>query len=109
MDAPAHTVNDAFQAPPQRWLVPGGVQTVLALAWLSSDKRPRAVANTWRSLDTETKRRTTVEDLCGGADITVTEFFRSVYRTGLELNALFRRPPDLPIFMLGLLKRDGSD
>jgi len=81
----------------------------MALAWLSSDKRARAVANAWRALATETKRSTTVEDLCGGADITVTEFFRSVYRTGLELNALFRRPPDLPIFMLGLLKRDGSD
>jgi DNA-binding transcriptional regulator YiaG len=75
---------------------------------LSSDQRARAVANTWRSLTIE-KRRTTIEDLCGGADITVTEFFRSVYRTGRELNALFRRPRDLPIFMLGLLKQDGSD
>ena len=81
----------------------------MALAWLSSDKPARAVANAWRALAIETKRRTTVEDLCGSADITVTEFFRSVYWTGLELNALFRRPRDLPIFMLGLLKRDGSD
>src|SRR5215472_9740104 len=41
MDAPAHTANDAFQAPPQRWLVPGGLQTVMALAWLSFDKSAR--------------------------------------------------------------------
>src|SRR5215831_14590659 len=109
MNAPIHSVSDAFQAPPQRWLVPGGVHTVMALAWLSFDKPARAVANAWRALATETKRRTTIEDLCGGADITVMEFFRSVYRTGLELNALFRKPRDLPIFMLGLLKRDASD
>ena len=63
MDSPAHTVNDAFQAPPQRWLVPGGLQTVMALAWLSFDKPARAVANACRALATETKRRTTVEDL----------------------------------------------
>jgi DNA-binding transcriptional regulator YiaG len=81
----------------------------MALAWLSSDKPARAVANAWRALAIETKRRTTVEDLCGGADITVTEFFRSVYRTGLELNGLFPRLSDLPIPMLSLRNRGGSD
>jgi len=67
------------------------------LARLSQSESAQAVAGIWRSLSPPSRERADVAELAHGAlvtgaDISVAEFLACVFRTGMELQALFLGP-----------------
>ena len=75
-------------------LLPGGVRTMLHLAWLSSDSRVRSVASEWHSFSAVARVEAHIEDLCRSAGISDAEFAGEVTRTAWELGI------DVAAFML---------
>jgi DNA-binding transcriptional regulator YiaG len=67
-------------------VLPGRMETMIHLAWLSRDKRAHKVAAQWNALSAESKERTRIEELCRRAYISDAEFFREVARTVWELH-----------------------
>src|SRR5215468_7964157 len=65
--------------------IPGGLETILVLAWLSSDPQVRAIAGRWSSLPHKAKQGVELEELCLTAGIDAGSFFGSVVATAFEL------------------------
>ena len=65
--------------------LPGGIRTMLHIAWLSENPKVRAVAVQWNALSADDKRNVILEDLCDAAGVTDEEFAATVARTGFEL------------------------
>ena len=65
--------------------IPGGLETIIVLAWLSSDPQVRAIAGRWSSLPRKAKQGVELEELCLAAGIDAGSFFGSVAVTAFEL------------------------
>src|SRR5215831_8509717 len=63
----------------------GGVETILVLAWLSSDPQVWAIAGRWSSLPRKAKQNVELEEPCLTAGIDAGSFFGSVVTTAFEL------------------------
>jgi hypothetical protein len=50
--------------------LPGGMQTMIHLAWLSEHPKVRAVAVQWNALSADGKRNVILEDLCNASGVT---------------------------------------
>src|SRR5262245_38342940 len=65
--------------------IPGGLEVILALGWLSGDAQARAVRDRWHSLSRQSKRSIEVEDLCRAVGIDAGEYFGIVAATAYDL------------------------
>ncbi len=65
--------------------LPGGMKTMIHLAWLSRNKRVRDVARRWRALDKEQKRSIEIEELCHEAGVKDSDFIADIASTAHEL------------------------
>jgi DNA-binding transcriptional regulator YiaG len=65
--------------------IPGGLEVMLALGWLSGDAQARAVRDRWQSLPRQAKRGIGVEDVCRAVGIDVGEYFGIVAATAFDL------------------------
>jgi DNA-binding transcriptional regulator YiaG len=65
-------------------VIPGGVEVLLALGWLSGDERARAVRDRWLALPRQVRRNVRVEDVCRAVGIDVAEYFGIVVATAFE-------------------------
>jgi hypothetical protein len=65
--------------------LPGGMRTMMHLAWLSKNPKARAVAERWSALSADGKRNVVLEHLCEAAGIAGEELVAAVACTGFEL------------------------
>jgi DNA-binding transcriptional regulator YiaG len=65
--------------------IPGGLETIIVLAWLSSHPQVRAIAGSWSSLPRKAKQGVELEELCLAAGIDAGSFFGSIVATAFEL------------------------
>jgi DNA-binding transcriptional regulator YiaG len=78
--------------------IPGGLETIIVLAWLSDDDRARAVRDCWNSLSRRVKHNVEVEDLCRAVGIDAGHFF------GIVAATAFRLGMDISVFIGGVLR-----
>ncbi len=65
--------------------LPGGVETLMHLAWLSQDEKAREVARRWNALSKPHRQTLAVEVLCMAVGVRSWDLVAVVARTGWEL------------------------
>jgi len=65
--------------------IPGGVETVVGLAWLSGDDQARNVVRRWASLSCQAKRKVELEEVCRAVGVDVGHFVGTVAVMAFEL------------------------
>jgi DNA-binding transcriptional regulator YiaG len=68
--------------------LPGGVETMMFLAWLSEDPGTRAVAKRWVALARKQKEDIEIEEICRAAGLEYGIFFSEIASTGFELGII---------------------
>src|ERR1019366_5310907 len=82
--------------------IPGGLATMIHLAWLSDDPRAQTVARRWKSSSGERSRGVQIEQLCDAAGIDDREFAGKVAGAAWELGIA------LPRFIAGVAEAGES-
>lgn len=69
---------------------PGGLETMMSLAWLSEDQGTRAVAKRWGALARKQKEDIEIEEICQAqaAGVEYGTFFREIACTGWEVGII---------------------
>lgn len=65
--------------------LPGGIKTMIYLAWFSKDEKVRAVAALWNQLPWRAKRGVELEEVCLAAGVQTARFFSEISGTAFEL------------------------
>jgi len=65
--------------------LPGGLETMIALARLSENQKVQAVALQWNSLSRKNRRNTPIDQLCRAAGVGDSKFLGTVTGTAFEL------------------------
>src|SRR5438132_372646 len=65
--------------------LPGGIKTMIYLAWLSRDEKVRTIAALWNRLPRQVKVDLELEELCRSAGLSWREFDKATWVTAREL------------------------
>jgi hypothetical protein len=95
---------------------PGGVKTMIRLAWLSRDERARDVARQWRAIDLARRDGTDLEDLCRAAGMRDADLLGDVMATAFDLGidvsnvigGIIRMPAIVEAFYQSAMRSEGG-
>src|SRR5260370_25912395 len=85
-----------------RWALalPGGIDTMIHLAWLSPDASVRAVASRWNSLTCPERQRIAVEEVCWEVGIDTAYFVGQIaaaaWELGIDISGLIAATVRMP-------------